>query len=135
MLAIQPKLRKAIVSLTLVASVALLSSCGLASPTTSSETTNSSESYSTESDTTNSGGSFETNSPVYDSAYRLMETLYSSPESPITDYWINQENGGKVSYCVRLEKAAEQDAGVTLDAVQTQDWVNACIDFLTSKGF
>ena len=120
-----------------LASIISLTSCGLDSSTSSSDITISTDSNSTEGDT---GSSVETdeiasNSDVYNSAYGLMETLYSSADSPLTDYWINQENGGKVSYCIGLEKAAEQDAGVTLTAVQTQDWVDACIDFLTSVGY
>ena len=121
--------------LAFASALVLLTSCGIDSSTTSSDTTISTESNATEDDTNNSGGTSEPNSPIYDRSYALMESLYSSPDSPFTDYWINQQNGGKVSYCDLFEKAAEQDAGVTLDAIQTQDWVNACIDFLTSKGF
>lgn len=134
---IQFKTRKIVAGLMMFASVIFLTSCALDSSTTSSDTTISTESNSTEDDSSSSVSTEEEsyNSTVYDSAYGLMETLYASADSPLTDYWINQQNGGKVSYCVRLEKAAEQDAGVTLDAVQTQDWVNACIDFLTSVGY
>ena len=134
---IQLKTGKIFAGFMMFASLIFLTSCGLESSTTSSDTTISTESNPTEDDTSSSVSTEEDsyNSTVYDSAYGLMETLYSSPDSPLTDYWINQENGGKVSYCVRLEKAAEQDAGVTLDSVQTQDWVDACIDFLTSVGY
>lgn len=83
---------------------------------------------------TTPSSSSSTKSATYNRAMSLMKQLDSSGNSPFTSYYINR-NGGKYSYCVTLEKAGELDAGVTFTPKQTADFVKACTDFLTRKGF
>jgi len=69
----------------------------------------------------------------YYSFMSVLKQTYSKDPKPYSQSNV-KKFGGRNSFCVRLEKAAELDAGVTLTPKKAADFVAACNNFLKSKG-
>lgn len=75
----------------------------------------------------------EAKTPTYQRFYKMMNELWRSSSAPFSVQNI-QAHGGRILYCSDLRIATEQDTGITLTYSQKGDFVQACSDFLKSKG-
>ena len=73
------------------------------------------------------------NSSTYQTFYKLMSKMWSSSKTPFSPQNI-KKNGGRLLFCSNLRIAAERDSGVILSRFQRGEFIDACADFLKSKG-
>ncbi len=72
-------------------------------------------------------------SPTYQKFYKLMSNLWKSNQAPFSPQNI-KKSGSRLLFCSDMRIAAERDSGVSLTRSQRGDFIDACVDFLKSKG-
>jgi hypothetical protein len=72
-------------------------------------------------------------SPTYQKFYKLMSNLWKANQAPFSTQNI-RKSGSRLMFCSDLRIAAENESGVRLSRSDRGDFIDACVDFLKSKG-